>query len=56
MPIGCRYDDALDDGCIENFRIFDRENEGFQCQAGVANLATIEPNQRCSNGLQVFFI
>ncbi|XP_060554401.1 uncharacterized protein LOC132715420 [Ruditapes philippinarum] len=51
MPIGCGYDDAVDDGCIENFQIFNKDNEGFQCQAGVANLA-LQPNQRCSNGLQ----
>ncbi|XP_060573106.1 neurogenic locus Notch protein-like [Ruditapes philippinarum] len=51
MPIGCRYNDPPGDDCIENFQIFSRENEGFQCKAGVANLA-LQPNQRCSNGLQ----
>jgi hypothetical protein len=52
MPIGCRYNDLPGEDCIENFHIFNRENEGFQCKAGVANLA-LQPNQRCSNGLQV---
>jgi hypothetical protein len=52
MPIGCRYNEPSRDTCIENFHIFDSESEEFQCKAGVANEA-IQPNQRCSNGLQV---
>ncbi|XP_060592666.1 von Willebrand factor D and EGF domain-containing protein-like [Ruditapes philippinarum] len=51
MPIGCRYKEPPGDDCIENFQIFNYENEGFQCTAGVANVAN-PINQRCSNGLQ----
>ncbi|XP_060561686.1 von Willebrand factor D and EGF domain-containing protein-like [Ruditapes philippinarum] len=53
MPIGCRYADLpAGEDCIENFQIFNRDNEDIQCEAGVANLAGLQPNQRCSNGLQ----
>jgi hypothetical protein len=55
MPIGCRYNDPPGDNCIENFQIFDRNQNGVQCEAAVTNEVP-EENQKCSNGFQVYFV